>query len=41
MIIWSEVEEESYQLMVESFEQFITNGYDKRQWVRMQAKVWA
>lgn len=39
MVIWGEVEEESYQLMAESFEQFIINGYDKRQWVRVQAKV--
>lgn len=40
MVIWSEVEAESNQLMAESFGQFISNGDDRKQWVRLQTKVW-
>lgn len=39
MVLWSEVEVESNQLMAESFGQFIANGDDRKQWVRLQTKV--
>lgn len=39
MVVWGEVEVESNHLMTESFSQFVFNGDDRRQWVRLQKKV--